>query len=321
MKTALKTWSKRALYVLYLLVAVTLLFECCYRFYLFDFYANENTLLNKNVPAKAKKHVLVFGDSFSADPQGWVGLLRDSLKDAAVYNAAIPGSGIREARLEAGTRISEDAPQHIIVQVYVGNDFTDIRHPSGSSFFRGTWWWLSDRLIGLRYINYKLRGLKRGSEDAYPKQDEQFDAARYDRHQRQLIDAAPDYLLQTFTMKGREGENVRSWWESFDKLRLEAKPGTTFSVVLVPQCAQVSARYAANMKKLGALLPSGETGDALHHFFAAEAEKRGVEFINPLLVFQSAEAHDSTLYYPNDEHLNRTGQVLLGVTVLRALDK
>src|SRR5690606_32098707 len=103
-----------------------------------------------------KNCVLIFGDSFTAHPDSYVKYLNSGYTS---INCAIPGTGIRQHALIFSKRIDEYKPKAIIYQFYVGNDLLDLYHPinfSELSFLRNLYWKISEHMLILQYINYKL---------------------------------------------------------------------------------------------------------------------------------------------------------------------
>src|SRR6186713_1980699 len=153
---------KKLLYLLYLVVIVVILMEVAYRFQVIDFYRLELNALNPEqatTKTTGKKIVLVCGDSFTVQSNSWLNQLRIDSPDFSIINSAITGTSIVEASYVAPGRIKAFDPDIFIYQIYVGNDLLGITHHLNWSQWSGTrniYWWLSDRIHFLSYLNYKM---------------------------------------------------------------------------------------------------------------------------------------------------------------------
>ena len=125
----LKKIGKIILRVFLIGIITLCIFELSYRYQWIDFYKSEWRFHNSEVSEKSKNSILILGDSFSADPNGWVYMLRDSLEEDAIYNAAIPGVGPETYELIFKRSFNNAKPNHVIVQMYVGNDQYDYEKP------------------------------------------------------------------------------------------------------------------------------------------------------------------------------------------------
>lgn len=328
-------WFLRCMaYALFLAVTCLALLEIAYRFQWIDFYRNELNGLNHQ-PALQRpdtcKTLLVFGDSFSAQPFSYVDVLRDSLPGYRIINAAVPGTGILETEVMARLRLKQFPPDAVLFQVYTGNDLWDLRRTSDSphiAFARKLYWRLSDCSLFLRYLNYRLGQYKNGTrlavESGERKSNQPFSAENYSARERLMFLAEPDLLQNSVLASGRRSDDLDAWLLHMDAL-LRKLPARTQQVliVLAPHCAQVNRWYAGNMEQIGAA-PMPEAVQAVDYpflgrvrtYFAGDAR---VRVVSPLSAFQQADSAGRRLYYENDPHLNKTGQELLGRWLLAYL--
>lgn len=325
---------RRLLHTGYVLVAVWGLLEAAYRYQWIDFYSGELNGLNPEPVLRSRPgagRILVLGDSFSAQPRSYVNTLRDSLPDLDVINAAVPGTGIREAVVIGADKLSRFPPDVLIYQVYVGNDLWDIRKSCSSpalSTGRKLYWWLSDYSLVLRALNYRAGQWKAGTAMAVEqhelKQDIPFSPALYSRRERLLLQAEPGLVRQTIQAEGERGKDLEVWLQKMDGLLAGLPERTKTVVVLVlPHCTQVSDVYRENLERLGAEPFSPEIQQLEYPFLARirqhYAHQPRIRVLSPLRVFQQNDSTGHRLFYANDPHLNELGHQVLGQYLVEAL--
>lgn len=321
----MKKFLKRTAYFFFLIISVLLLLEVCFRYQVIDFYASEWKLLNKNVASKkASKKILIFGDSYSAAPNNtYVNVLRDSFPDYAFYNASIPGTGIRQVALIASKRIKEVQPDEIIYQVYVGNDLSDIQHPTNWSqlnFFRNCYWSLSDQLLFLHYLNYSSGQFASHDKPYLGKADEQFSVTSYNAREKIYIQSDPFFFENAISLNGKDAELFKELMEKTKNVFSDYLAKGKVIFVLIPHSLQVNQTYYDNMKKLGCQFRYSFAAINRHYLFC---EKFKTEFsssvIDPLPFFQEKDSA-STFFFANDPHLTDEGQKQLGNFLVKELN-
>lgn len=324
-KIMLKKAIRILRYVLFLAITVCLAMEMAFRHQWIDFYATEWRALNPTLqPPGARKKILVLGDSFSAQPFSYVQVLRDSMPDCAIYNGAVGGTGIREAVAITRERLREITPDVLIYQVYVGNDLWDLRkRVSGeASWLRRAYWQLSDRLLFLRYINYKsgqMRANIAGPTAELKEETAHFSPAVYSPREKMLFRADPRLIEHSVLLNGNRASDMTRWLNSMDALLGLLPPNCRVLVLMVPHCAQVSSAWRDRMQALGSAPVPAEVGAAqypmliqtLDHF----RDNDRVHVLSPLPAFQAETGAGSRIYYENDPHLSPTGHRLLGKIV------
>lgn len=325
--TLLKKGLNRLSYTLYLTLTVWGLLELAYRYQWIDFYSTELKSLNPLTALAAspeKSRILLLGDSFSAQPNSYVNTLRDSLPGFDIINAAVPGTGIREAALVAADKIKRFPADVLIYQVYVGNDLWDIRKSCTSpriSRLRNLYWWLSDYSLFLRYLNYTLGQAKANIgasvEQQELKQDIPFSASLYSKRERLLLEAEPTLIHDSILATGERGKDLDTWLEKMDRLFASLPPRTQKIVLLIlPHCVQVSDFYYKNLESLGAT-PFGPDIQTVQYPFLERIQQHyagqaRVNVFSPLPFFQLCDSSGHRLYYENDPHLNDAGHAALG---------
>jgi len=300
--------------------------EITYRWQLIEFYKPELKALNPPHKTASDKKVLVFGDSFSADQHSYVNLLRDSFPEYDFVNASISGTGIQETNLIAPDRIRAFKPEMVIYQVYVGNDLTDIHKPVNRkkiSLSRNIYWWLSDKLFCLRFLNYRLAQYKyslgMSVEVANVRAIDQFTVESYSQREKLFIKSNAAFISQTVLL-APPMEKV------FDKYQQELMHFTNLLqeqnipllLVFVPHCTQVNATYRNRFALLGADMKDSlalSTDD--YPFYNRIKEKLitypNVCVVNPLPYLRQNEQENTPLYFANDIHLTPQGQKQLGI--------
>lgn len=322
-KTALKNMG----YGLFLLASVAGLLEIIYRCQWVDFYAAEFYGLNPSSALTACDScptLMVFGDSFSAQPFSYVNVIRDSMPDMRVINAAVPGTGIVEAVAIARKRLRQFSPDVLLYQVYTGNDLWDIRktanHPE-ISLVRNLYWRLSDRALFLRFLNYRLGQFKHRTgmsvESRELKTDQPFSPQLYSERERMILRAEPALVQHSVLAASLRSQDLDTWLSKMESLlhQLPARTRTIF-ITIVPHCAQVNDWYAGHLEQIGAT-PFPEEMQATDYPFLERlrshfARDTRVHILSPLPAFQIADSTGHRLYYENDPHLNAKGHALLG---------
>lgn len=306
-----------------LILFITLcLFEMTYRFYWFDFYRNELETLNpkEDLQLTKDKTVLVFGDSFTATQQSWVEVLRDSLKDCNIINSAIPGTSVFHQKLFFEDRIEEFHPDQIILQLYAGNDLIDYNRPqsfSKISFARNVYWWLSDQLISLQFLNYKMGQFKASGNSNASNIDHAFQPNLYNSRTINYLSANPSIISQSINPS--EGFDDEMQDLIYDLIEMIEQTSIPITVLVIPHCVQTNQSYFNNYEIMGAKIDQ----DDLTHFtflkriLQLEKEYTHLSVTSPLEFFK---AIDIPLYYNNDPHLTPFGQGILGEFILNDVE-
>lgn len=314
---------KKIAYLLFIIVSVLLLFEVVYRYNFVDFYKTELEGLNaKNeLSLNESKTLLVFGDSFSADNNSYVKILKDSLHDYNVINSAVPGTSILQTKVFFKDRIEKFKPNHIIIQLYVGNDLNDYSHPtnwSELSFMRNLYWTISDNLIGLQYLNYKFGQFKSQPIKNDPKENNTFNSSTYNHREKLYFKADSLSLYNAISLQGNQQKAFDFLISDLQNLLKDIDVKTT--LLIIPHAAQVSKKYQENMSEIGASFPQDVYHGDNFNFYNELASKllnNKVKVITPLSIFRASK---EDIYYLNDPHLNPYGQIKLGLFLLNEID-
>ena len=325
-------------YSIFLITAVMLLSEVIYRYQWIDFYAAELHGLNNEEdlkPEDERPTILVLGDSFSADKASYVQELRAAFPEHRIINSAVPGTGIKEALVMAPGRIETFKPDILIYQIYLGNDLTDLEPPvnwSTLSFPRNLYWSLSSSLQFLRFMNYRLGGLRRGvykdiEEETSREEKEIFSVEKYSPRQKLYLKANPFLIEDVATLNGDAGETMELVLEKLTELVELPDSDCQVYVLSMPHCAVVHSIYRERMEQIGGQFNRPEEitsqeiafNSSLDDFCQNYAQ---VTFINPLNVLRAAEKDQpGSLFYLHDPHLNRAGQEVVGQHLVGVLQK
>jgi hypothetical protein len=314
------------------LVLVVAGFELIYRFQWFDFYKPELHGLNARFELESHQpKILVAGDSFTASVDSYAAILKDSLPQYSVINAAVPGTGIKQHVLYIPRRIKKFNPDIFIYQFYVGNDLFDISHPSASShisFPRRAYWWLADRLLSISFVNFRAAGFRyRFYDDAggayQPKNKDQFSVDNYSKREKFNYKAEPDLLENTLYLLNGRDKDWRIFEKKFKKMVGYLKPATKKIFVIIPHQAQLSNVYVQRHTLLGAHFNqpvhlANSQDYPLYKNMYALCGALGFEVVNPLVEFRLSDAA-TPVYYENDPHLNRRGQLVLASCILKKI--
>lgn len=306
--------------------------ELAYRFQWFDFYKAELNGLNSksNLGAKSKR-ILVIGDSFTAATDSYVKVLRDSLSDYSVINAAVPGTGILQHATYAPHRIKQFSPDVFIYQMYVGNDLFDISHPyqsSNISLLRKAYWCISDQLLSISFVNFRFAGIRyKFYDDAggkyKPKEMDSFSVQTYSKREKLNYRAEPKLIENTLYLTNGRNKNWLIFIKKFKKILSYLSPNTKKYFIIIPHQTQLSEKYIKNHQQLGAQfnqenLISADNNYPLYEAITELCQLTGTELIDPLNMFRETDNLEP-VYYSNDPHLNAHGQQLLGGFVINKI--
>lgn len=299
------------LQVLIVLLCTLLVLEVAYRYQWIDFFKTEFKALNKNIKSN-QPNVLVFGDSFTAYPNGYVAHFRKAHPDINVINCSMPGSGPYEMELMASRRISDYPPKGIIYQMYVGNDLTDIDPPVNwgeLSFSRNCYWSVKPYLEIFGLFSRRMSGLQSDFDQKKLKQDEAtFSTKLYSPRTKMMIRAESNYINHSIKLKGDMKDAMEDAKESIAYLRELVPKKVPIYIVVIPHFSQVTKSYQSNYIKLSGHKSSLKTN---YRFIREISKVKGVEVLNPMRYFREMESDGEQLYYSNDPHLNETGQKAL----------
>lgn len=311
------------------LVVFFVLVEVAFRYWWVDFYSAEFNALNTEqaLENSTGPTVLVGGDSFTGVQHGYVQTMRTELPDARIINAGIPGTGMPEAACFLPDRIEEWQPDVFIYQIYVGNDLLDISHPVESPNIgtaRKVYWWLSDRLRSVRYINYKLAQFRYQFTDevgnAPSALNEAFSVEHYSAREKMNFAAEPALIYNSAFLKGGRRADFEVLVAELNGV-LDVLPDSCRSYILViPHCAQVTEEYQSQMAQLGAVFPQGfyqGMGDLTFGLDSAMAQRTNVQVVSAYAVLHVEELMSGPVYYTDDPHLNEQGHAALGKGLAR----
>lgn len=307
------------------LLLTIVVFEVSYRFQIFDFYKAELKGLNSPEELNSQKpKILICGDSFSASPDSYVKNLRDSLINYSVVNAAVPGTGILQHTLYIPKRIKKFKPDIFIYQFYVGNDLFDISHPTSSnniSFARKIYWWTTDRLPSLSFLNFRFAGIKYRHYDEAgvndrPKEKDIFSVGNYSNREKLNYKAEPAMIENSlYLLNGRDAD-IMKFEKKFRTMVKHLDPSTKKIFLIIPHQSQVSEFYFQNLLQIGASFNKevyriSANDYPLYQKLMKLCDELGFYFFDPLEKFREMDERFQ-LYYSNDPHLNSGGSYFLG---------
>lgn len=307
---------KRGGQVIMIVAFTVALLEVSYRFQWIEFYNVELQHLNSAKQLKSDQEtVLIFGDSFSAQSDNYVDHLRDALPHFNFVNAAIPGTSIRQHQLFLQKRIKKFQPTKIIYQAYVGNDLTDVSHPINFqqlSLARNVYWWLSDHLLIIPYLNYRLSILKSKPTSRVIANDSSFDVARYNPRTKLYLSANPSVYNEAILTTGKLKEVYEEWLEMIEVFLKEIPKEIEVMIVVVPHCTQVNAEYKKRYEQLGASFSLYPVNDTFPFFTRLKEKFSGYKVLNPVPALSQAQ----DVYLMHDPHFSKKGHEVLSRVVL-----
>lgn len=314
-----------------LLLAALGLLELLVRTAAFDFYAAE---LRAGTPATdleptSRPTLLALGDSFTANPEGWVKVLRGRLGPGRrVVGSGVSGFTARQVARVAPGRIARFAPRVVVVQLYAGNDLLELRHPVSpgrAGLVRSAFWALSDaglELPGL--LNYRLgqawgaHRRRRGDAPITPEgraalEALPFEPARYTARDRELLAADPGIVERQLRLTGGMDGAFAEYAARLRSVLAACRAARAGAVVfVVPHAVEVSPVYRERFEALGARFgapaeleaPESPFGLAVRRVVASEP---GALFADVKPALRAAEAEGRPVYRNNDSHFAPAG--------------
>jgi hypothetical protein len=326
-----------------LLVAALGLLELLVRTAAVDFYSPE---LARGNPAGSLgpsplPTILALGDSFTANPDGWVARLRERLGPSKrVIGSGVSGFTARQVARIAPGRVARFAPRVVVLQLYAGNDLLEIRHPvdwKRGRFVRNLFWTVSDaglELPGL--LNYRAGQLadaarRRGNLAPLPEgglaalEARPFDPALFTARDRELVALDP-YVVERQLGLRNEAREAFETYAAFLRRALDScrSGGASAIVFVVPHAVEVDPVYRERFEALGARFedpdalgePESPFGLAVRRVVASAP---GAEFLDVKPALRAAQALGVAVYRNNDSHFSREGDRVVSEVVLGAL--
>jgi len=270
-----------------------------------------------------RKTVLIMGDSFTAGNSSYPNILRNMLPNYRIINSGIPGSGIIQAAIIAKRRIEEFKPNIFIYQIYVGNDLFDISYPVNwkrLSFMRNVYWFASNHIRIISFLNYRLGQLNASSNESYReythKQYDENEIFSIDRFtKREIIyNIADDKLVEnSILLKGNRTDDFKLLISKLGKILKLLPAYSKPFIVLIPHASQINVEYLNRTIETKAKFSDLDKHFEEEYPFAKKIKVLFPEIhvLNPLPLFRNAEANGVKVYYANDGHLNTNGQKIL----------
>jgi hypothetical protein len=106
-------------------------------------------------------------------------------------------------------------------------------------------------------------------------------------------------------------------WKEGVQSFLEVVPSyVTVSIVFIPHCAQLNSEYYSHMLELGAQFENRTDLKRTNYTFYNKAvsdfgSMENVTFYNPITYLKQKDTTSHRLYYNNDPHFNKNGQLAL----------
>ena len=326
---------------LVVLTSAMVLIEAAYRGQWIDFHHGD--LEASNPPAalepSSRPTILALGDSFTAGRDNWPGSLQSLIGPGIrVVNSGVGGSSIRQMRAMIDGRLRRFQPQWVILQVYTGNDLSDLRHSVESGEIgplRRLYWFASDAgMISPWFFNTRLRlaadrlapvsRLPPAERDRIIREMEArpFSVDDYSPRSRTLLRADPTLISDQIALSGEMAVAWSDYRETLIELiRSTASHGAELMLVVIPHCSQVSPVYTERFQRLGAQFPDSHLMDSVEYPFVlalreTAAGHPGVEVLNALPALRHTESAGEDLFFPNDPHLNRAGRRVVARIIL-----
>lgn len=327
--------------ILFYLLFSLFAFELIYRSQIIDTFAPELKTYNndKNLnDEKNMKSILIMGDSFTAGKNNYPYYMQNSLQDWRIINSGVSGTGIIQTLIIAPKRFKRFKPSIFIYQIYVGNDLFDITYPVNwktNSFFRNTYWSLSNYFRSISFLNYRLGqiSMKRKIKDekehkqTFLDTSKDFSIEKYSENEKIYKNAEPLILENQIMVKGKRKKDFDILLRKLEKLITYCKQGGECKtyILVIPHACQVSIRYLINMKRLGFILNDTKQIIKNEYPFIEQIRKKfennsSVQIINPIQILKNYEKEKRLMYYQNDGHLNPQGQKVIADYIISKIN-
>lgn len=291
-----------------------------------DFYKAE--LLAYNSTNDLSEHnekntILIIGDSFTAANNSYPNILRNILHNYRIINSGISGSGIIQASIISEKRINKFKPNIFIYQIYVGNDLFDITYPTNwksISFMRNIYWFASNHIRLVSYLNYKLGQLNASNNESYQKythnkyyENEIFSIEKFTKREI-MYNIADDKLIEnSILLKGNRKNDFKLLSSKLAKIFKLLPAYCKKYILVIPHASQINSVYLNRTIKIGANFSERDKIFEEEYPFIKKIKELFPEtsVLNPLVLFRNAEANGIKVYFANDGHLNNNGQKIL----------
>ncbi|MFN7987400.1 MAG: GDSL-type esterase/lipase family protein [Thermoanaerobaculia bacterium] len=325
------------------LLAGLVLLELLVRSAAVDFYAPE---LARGTPQPGPggpplPTLLALGDSFTANPDGWVSRLRSALGPGwRVVGSGVSGFTTRQIARIAPGRVARFAPRVVVVQLYAGNDLLELRHPvrwRSAHVVRNLFWTLSDAGFespGL--LNYRAGQaagalLRRLGAAPLPEggrlalESRPFDPSLYNARDRDLLALDPSVVERQLRLSGGMEQAFEAYAAHLRSILAACRRGGARVVVfVVPHAVEVDPAWVARFEALGARFerpgalaePESPFGLAVRRVVATE---EGAAFLDVKPALRAAEAAGRGVYRNNDPHFSPEGDRVLAALLLDEL--
>ena len=232
--------------------------EICYRYQFWDFYAKEFQLLNAGVSdSSAKKRVLLIGDSFTADHNGFTKSLRRNLPEYSIYNGGIPGFCPVQENFIFENRLQSVKPSLVILQLYEGNDLADFNPGLKNLNLKSLIRYSMSKIRFLGWLNYTLRGFNTlHRTDPSKQQESEFDALKYNPRERELFRSNPLWVEDQVCLNGDRKNDFERMLAIVNTMKSRCEnAGIEFRIINIPYNARVSPGRMSNLQKINANFP------------------------------------------------------------------
>lgn len=295
-------------------IVTLFLFELSYRCYFIDFYKSSLIGLNTKTAIENKQvDLLVFGDSFSANTNGYILNLQNYFPNKSILNSSVPGIGIKQVNIMASKRIKDTKPKNILIQVFIGNDLLDIENLSNwkdISLLRNLYWNTTNSFLSLRYLNQNFSFLKNDKKELHL--DYKFSKDLYNERYKLYFDANNSFLYQTVTLENDFLKRYIEWNKQLTEVINKIPSETKVYILFIPDCSQVNGNYLNNMNQINGNFKNKTLYNSVEYPFYKQAKNdfklySNIEFLNPLESFRKKDSKNYRLYHYNDPHFNKNG--------------
>lgn len=307
-------------YFCFVIALAFVIIELIYRQQWIDFYRTELKLLNEeNTIKKDTIDLLVIGDSFSANEDGYVKKVQKHFPEKAILNASVRGTGLAQQLFIFKKRKKQYHIKQVLIQSYEGNDLMDVLYPyhnASFSFTRNLYWKIAQHFRWVSFFNYRMSGIK--AKGQTPPQGEVKKKA-YNRRTKLYLDADPLYLQKINNLEGYYDQAFSHWTYYLDLLAEKAKLDQVY-FMHIPHCNQVDSVYVETYKELAPKINYDLLGcpSALENKMSSSISSRlpKVKLLPLCEVFRAAS---ESIYYDHDPHLNEKGHEILAKHLITQL--
>ena len=139
--------------------------------------------------------------------------------------------------------------------------------------------------------------------------------------EKMLLQADPDFLENSIQLTSEYESRYACYKSKLNELlNICKEKNIAVTILVIPASCQVDESYKNNYSAIGAALPKTSCSDTLYPFLdrlTIDLKNEHVTIVNALRYFQLVDCAQYRLFYSNDIHLNKYGQMEIARCLLQ----